>query len=139
MPLPAPPLNIALRPSRRLQILWLALYVGVCLILLLLPMPALVRLALLLVWGLLAWRAYLGWRRLCGIRALHIYDERLRVSAGEQSLAVELRGAPLNVPGLVILPLKSHSQVWQLVLLGDSAAADDLRRLRVWLGGRKAH
>ncbi len=129
----APYLDIPLRPSRIYAGILLALYGVTWLLLSLAPVVLPLRLLLLLVFFGLCWRTWQEWRRLQSIHRLQVLPEgyRLITLQGEFDL-VEGQHTRLT-PWLVILHLRTTKRVFHLPLLPDSASADDLRRLRVWL------
>jgi hypothetical protein len=132
-----PLLDIPLRPSR-IFAAGLGLLYGVTGLLLIFSSTTL-GLKTLLLCGLvgLAWRVWREWRLLRSVQRLHVLPQsyRLITTSGE----MELFGGyqTLVTRRLVILHLRNASRTLRLPLLWDTAAADDLRRLRVWLSCRK--
>jgi toxin CptA len=126
--------EIELKPSRRLGMLLLGMGALALVAAGLAALPAGIRLALgVCVMGLLAW----GWRRARLTGALRVAaDGRLQSPDGEgQWRDIEVQGDSLVSPALIVLRYRSAAdrRVRSLTLLPDSAAADDLRRLRVSL------
>lgn len=126
------PLELTLRPSRvQTAVLsaGLALAVGASL-LASLPLPAKVLLLFLL--------SLAGWLALQKppITALRISQSgEVGVRLGEHWLNTEITGQPVATLWLVHLRLKlENGKKLSLHLWPDSADADGLRRLRVWLG-----
>ena len=60
----------------------------------------------------------------------------IRVKGGEGYLAARLLPGATAYPRLVVMVLESNGVRYRLVLWPDSATADELRRLRVWLRWR---
>jgi hypothetical protein len=113
-------------------------------------------LSLLLGWGILPWLSIqpywlpvllLAWLALAVhlryLRRLHEQSAgTLLVSSGDWywndargCTELVLSGAVIVWPQLIVLPFREQHRRWRktLVLLPDSASADDRRRLRVWL------
>lgn len=128
-----PLLDIPLRPSRLFAggVCFLYGLTGVLLILSSTPLG----LKILLLCGLLglSWRVWREWRLLMSIQRLQVLPQsyRLITASGE----MELTGGyqTLVTSRLMILHLHNDSRTLRLPLLNDTAASDDLRRLRVWL------
>lgn len=126
--------EIELKPSRRLGLLLLGMAALALVAVGLAALPAATRLALGAgVIGLVAW----SWRR-AGVRdTLRLVgDGRLQCRDGQGAWCdIEVLGDSLVSPALVVLRYRTaaDSRVQCLTLLPDSAAADDLRRLRVSL------
>lgn len=128
-----PYLDIPLRPSRIYAGILLLLYGVTWILLSLAPVVLPLRLLLLLVFFGLCWRTWREWRRLQSIHRLQVLPDgyRLITSKGEFDLA---EGQHTRLTRwLVILHLRTTKRVFHLPLLPDTASADDLRRLRVWL------
>lgn len=130
--------EIELKPSLRLGLLLLGMVLLALVAIGLAALPDGVRLALAAgVTGLAAW----GWRqvRLTGVWRVAA-DGRLQSSDGTGEWCdIEVQGDSLVSPALVVLRYRpaGERRVRSLALLPDSAAAGDLRRLRVslrWLG-----
>lgn len=133
----APILDIPLRPSRLFA-------GGVCLLysltgVLLLTSSAGVGLKILLLYCLLGlgWRVRRQWRLLASVQRLQVLPQAYRLVTTSGEMELEGGHQTLVTSGLVILHLRSDSHALRLPLLQDTAAADDLRRLRVWLRCRK--
>ncbi|MHB1083647.1 MAG: protein YgfX [Thiobacillus sp.] len=121
------------KPSRLLGLLLLGMALLVLVAIYLAALPGAIQLGLGgVVTGLSAW----SWRQACSL-------DTLRVTPGGQLRCpdevgewhdVEVLGDSLASPGLIVLRYRSPAKrVRTLVLLPDSAEADDLRRLRVLL------
>jgi hypothetical protein len=131
--LSVPYLDIPVRPSRIYAGALLLLYGVTWILLSLVPVVLPLRLLLLLVFFGLCWRTWREWRRLQSIQRLQVLPDgyRLITSQGELDL-VEGQHTRLT-RWLVILHLRAAKRVFHLPLLPDTASAEDLRRLRVWL------
>ncbi|MGE0558269.1 MAG: protein YgfX [Burkholderiales bacterium] len=131
---------IVLRPSRRLVLLLGAAHAGVLLLLPVLPLAPWTQAvlgALLLFSAMDAIRRHALRRGVHSVVALDFSDrEQLRVRTREGHWhAGQVLGSSLVSPALVILNLRLESRFLpvHVVIPGDSADAEDLRRLRVWL------
>lgn len=126
--------EIELKPSRRLGLLLLGMAALALVAVGLAALPAGTQLALGAgVIGLTAW----NWRR-AGVQGTFrlVADGRLQCRDGQGAWCdIEVLGDSLVSPALVVLRYRTaaDSRVRCLTLLPDSAAADDLRRLRVSL------
>lgn len=133
----APVLDIPLRPSR--------LFVGgVCALygltgLLLITSSTGAGLKTLLLCGLLgvSWRVKQEWRLLASVQRLQVLPQAYRLVTTRGEMELDGGYQTLVTSRLVILHLHNDSHTLRLPLLQDTAAADDLRRLRVWLRCRK--
>jgi toxin CptA len=126
--------EIELKPSRRLGLLLLGMAALALAAVGLADLPGGIRLALGAgVIGLTA----RGWRRLRFVNTLRIAaDGRLQCPDEEGEWCdLAVQGDSLVSPALVVLRYRTAAdrRVRSLTLLPDSAAADDLRRLRVSL------
>lgn len=126
------PLDVELFPSLILRALLAALALPAWAAIVLSALPVTLKIALgLMVAGYLA----LQWRRHGGCRGGLRWDGAgwwWRDARGEVA-PLQLRGATLW-PGLLVLDFRAaDGGGWALVLLPDSAAADELRRLRAVL------
>jgi toxin CptA len=125
--------EIELKPSRLLGLVLLGMaglaLAAICLA----AMPGTVRLVLgAAVIGFAAW----GWRQARCAAVLRMQADGRLQSRDEQGewRDVEVLGDSLVSPALIVLRFRTHSKrVRTLVLLADSADADDLRRLRISL------
>lgn len=137
---------IALRPSRRLALLLAAAHAGVLLLLPALPLAPWTQAvlgALLLFSAMDVIRRHALRRGVHSVVALDFSDrEQLRVRTRDGWHAGQVLGSSLVSPALLILNIRLESRRLpvHVVIPGDSADAEDLRRLRVWLrwGPRKA-
>lgn len=129
-----------LRPSRQLAVILGSAHLGVLLVLAMLPMALWLQAGgavLLLLSAAYAIRCY-AWRRGRGAAtALHFIDrEQLRVRMHDGSwhagrvLGSSTVGTTLT---LLNIALDDRRLPVHVVLPGDSLAAEDFRRLRVWL------
>ncbi len=132
-----PPILISLRPPRQLVALLVIVHLGAGVAALTLTVPAWQKGGLVFV--ILASGVFYLWRKWCiPFTALHL-DVRggcsvaTKIGAGET--AIILSGITL-LSVLIVLKLGVADQRHTLVLMPDSAPADDLRRLRVWLRTR---
>ena len=126
--------EIELKPSRWLGLLLLGMAALALAAIALAALPATIRLVLAVgVIGLVAWR----WRRARSACDLRIKgDGRLQCRDGQGEWRdIEVLGDTLVSTALVVLRYRiaASDGVRSLVLLPDSADADDLRRLRVSL------
>lgn len=128
-----PLLDISLRPSRIFAI-GLCLLYGLTGVLLAVSSTA-PGLKLLLLCGLfgLGWRVWREWRLLTSVQRLHVLPQSYRLITADGEMELVGGHQTLVTRGLVILHLHDTRRTWRLPLLWDTAAADDLRRLRVWL------
>ncbi len=128
--------EIELKPSRRLGLLLLGMAALALAAIWLAALPEGVRLALAAaVIGLTAW----GGRQARFTASLRIHvDGSLQFLEQGEWRSVEVLGDSLVSPALVVLRHRTPTKrVRSLVLLADSAQAEDLRRLRValrWAG-----
>jgi len=138
---------IELRPSRRLALLLGAAHAGVMLLLPVLPLASWMQAALgamLLLSALHAIHRHALRRGDHSVVALDFSDrEQLRVRTSDgQWHQGRVLGSTLVSAALIILNLRldAHRLPLHVVIPGDTADAEDLRRLRVWLrwGPRKA-
>ena len=125
--------EIELKPSRRLGLLLAGMLLLALAALYLAALPGGLQVALvLLITGFSAWR----WRRISTMERLRIAaDGRLQCldEAGEWR-AAEVLGDSFVSTALIVLRYRIEGRpARSLILLPDSAAADDLRRLRVSL------
>jgi len=125
--------EIELKPSRRLGLLLAGMLLLALAALYLAALPGGLQVALgLVLTGFSAWR----WRRTSTMERLRIAaDGRLQCldEAGEWRAAEALGDSFVSTP-LIVLRYRIEGQpARSLTLLPDSAAADDLRRLRVSL------
>lgn len=130
--MPAPPIDVALRPSRLYGYGLSALHAATYPLLLSADLPGTVRAQLLVLALLLSLRAWRHWRAMARWR-------HLRVAAGETHLLAlsaepeAVSGAPtLLTSWLVIMPVRSAAGRSLMPLLPDAMSAVDWRRLQVW-------
>jgi len=137
------PLVIELRPSRRLLVFLVVAHVAAILAAIAgLPVIPAAILSAALALSLLGQLQVARLARPGSVRALHVAADgqvQIRDPNGGWH-GVVLAGHAFATAWLVILPLDAPSGGRHtVVLLADSAAGDDLRRLRVWLQwGQKA-
>lgn len=133
MPAASPILDIPLRVSRCYGYTLGVLCGLTCLLVLLMPLAAPLRLLFMPLWLLTCWRAWANWINLRAVQRLQVTDTGLSLVVGGQEKDVVLGTHLLVTSWLVILPLKAERTTFLLPLLWDCADAVDLRRLRVWL------
>lgn len=126
--------EIEIKPSRRLGLLQLGMAALALVAIGLAALPVGMRLALgTAVIGLVAW----GWRQTRHVHSLRLAaDGRLQCLDGQGAWCdAEVLADSLASPALIVLRYRTaeHRRARSLVLLRDSAAAHDLRRLRVSL------
>ncbi len=125
--------EIELKPSRSLGLLLLGMALLVLVAIYLAALPATIQVGLGgTVTGLSAW----GWRQACSLDALRMTPGGQLQCPDELSEwhDVEVLGDSLVSLGLIVLRYRLPAKRMRtLVLLPDSAEADDLRRLRVSL------
>ena len=127
--------SFRLAPSRRLLLALGALHLAALAGLSATALPAAVRLVLgLLLLGGLArhWRAHVALARAGGTR-LDFRGDSWWLHAGGAAQPVRLRGDSAVLPGMIVLRMQQGASVRSLVVLGDSLAPAELRRLRVLL------
>jgi hypothetical protein len=126
------PLVVHVRPSRQWRLLLVTFHLAAGLALWLADVPAVWQAAgtAVLAASLFAWQ-----RRGHGVTLRCKADGKLEIQSGDGRLPVEAYHATMLAPGLALLHCTSPGVVrrrsW--VLLADSLAAQDFRRLRVWL------
>ncbi len=137
-------LKIAIRPSRRLMLLLClahAAAAGACLAA---DMPVALKLLMVLLIGLSCGHALYGaalLRNRNAIVALEIGDSGVvtfRTRSGQWRRGTVL-GSTFVAPYLTVLNLKvdGRRRAYHAVVMADSVAADEYRRLSVWLRWRK--
>lgn len=131
--MPAPALDIGLQPSRYYGIGLCGLYLLTCLVLWTAALSPLLRALVLVLMVLLGLRAGLNWRNLAFWQRLLIQQDRIQLLGEGKVCDGVLASEPLQFAWLVILPLRFPDGGLRLPLLTDSMAAEDWRRLRVWL------
>lgn len=128
-----PLLDIPLRPSRVFAIGLSLLYGLTGMLLIFSSTPTWLKTFLLCGLVGLGWRVWREWQLLASVQRLQILPQSYRLvsTTGE----TEWVGGYQTVVTrrLVILHLRNATRTLHLPLLWDTAAADDLRRLRVWL------
>lgn len=130
---------VQIRPSRRLWRTQLAVHLLLSLSLLWALLPWLsvdwyYSLWLISSWLVLAGNARFLWRKhLLSDGQLSFGQTGWQWRAKDGVKDFELVDDVVVWPNLVILPFRENGRRTTLVLLPDSVAADDLRRLRVWL------
>ncbi len=128
-------LNMAIEPSRLYLVAISIIYGGVFLLLCLLPMSPLVKTGLLAAFIACLWSAILNWRSMKAVNRLVLEEGRLRLLVEGRQQGVEVGKSTLVHPWVIILPVRNAYFRKTLLLFPDTANADDLRRLRVWLKG----
>lgn len=128
-------LDMAIRPSRVYGAALVIIYMGVLLLLCVLPMSLWFRSALLVGYLVCLWSAWRDWRSQETVTRLTLEQGRLGVFLAGRYHRVAVGKSTLIHPWLVILPVRNASMRKTLLLFPDTACADDLRRLRVWLKG----
>ena len=129
----APLLDIPLRPSR-IFAGGLSLLYGLTGILLIFSSAVLeLKILLFCGWLGLGWSAWRKLRLLASVQRLQVLPKSYRVitTSGEMEWVGGYQ--TLVTRRLVILHLRNATRTLHLPLLRDTAAAEDLRRLRVWL------
>ncbi len=128
-------LNLDIRPSRLYLSAITIIYGSIFLLLCLLPMAFVFRAVLLAGFFACLWSATRNWQSLKAVRRLVLEQGRLRLLVDGRQHRVEVGKSTLVHPWLVILPVRNACFRSTLLLFPDTANADDLRRLRVWLKG----
>lgn len=128
-----PVLDIPLQPSRIFAVSVIFLYSLTGVLLAVSSMAFTLKILLLCVLLGLGWHVRRKWQLLSSIQRLQVLPQayRLVTANGEMELAGGHQTLVSN--GLVILHLRDDKRALHLPLLQDSAATEDLRRLRVWL------
>lgn len=127
-------LDITLAPSRIYAGGLLLLYGISFPILLFANLPIFLRLLLLLAAAGLSVHAWRAWRKVMSFQRLLVLQDGFRLVRVDGEEIEAKGGAKSLLTGhLIILHLVSAQGVYWLPLLLDSADAEDLRRLRVWL------
>lgn len=128
-----PLLDIPLRPSR-IYAAGLCLLYGFTLVILVAAALNTV-LKLLLLAGLfgLGWHTWREWRRLSIVKRLQILPQTYRVITEREEWELTAGHQTLVTRRLIILHLRESGRSLRLPLFQDTAASEDLRRLRVWL------
>lgn len=128
-------LDVRIRPSRIYLAALSVIYAGALVLLCLLPMSLLARTGALGAYLLCLWSVSRNWESLVTVSQLKLEQGRLRLLVAGRPYAVEIGKSVLVHPWLVVLPVKNAYFQKTLLLFPDTAHADDLRRLRVWLKG----
>lgn len=134
------PTEMVLRPALKLAYLLAAATFVACVTLLLLPLPTPLRLALVLLVSCFA--VYLirrdvllalphSWQSV----TLNSKDDIEITQKNGQRFACQVLSDSVVFPHLTVLRLKLNGRFWprSLILVADSADADEFRRWRVWL------
>ena len=122
--------EIELKPSRRLGLLLVGMLLLALAAVMLAALPGPLQLTLgMAVAGLVGW----GWRQARPLARLRIAADGRLQSLDDEWCDAEILGDSFASTALIVLRYRMAGKVRTLTLLPDSAAADDLRRLRVSL------
>ncbi|MBU1264720.1 MAG: hypothetical protein B7X82_06000 [Hydrogenophilales bacterium 17-64-65] len=122
--------EIELKPSRRLGLLLAGMLLLALAAVMLAALPGPLQLTLgMAVAGLVGW----GWRQARPLARLRIAADGRLQSLDDEWCDAEILGDSFASTALIVLRYRMAGKVRTLTLLPDSAAADDLRRLRVSL------
>lgn len=131
---------MVLQPSLKLSYLLAGVTFVACLTLLFLPLLTLLKVALVLLVLLLGiYRllrdALLALPHSCQRLVLNSKDEIVLVQKSGKNFLCQVLPDSVVFPHLTVLRLKLNGHFWpcSLILLADSADADEFRRWRVWL------
>lgn len=131
--MPAPTLEIELKPSRIYGAGLCVLHLSTYLLLFAVVLPRTLHALIFLLAVLLSLRSWLHWRHLALWRRLIVREDQIQLLGDQQLDNAVLGTQTFQAAWLVILPLRLTSgRIW-LPVLRDSVSAGDWRRLRTWL------
>ena len=134
----AAPLRIAFKPSRRLLMIEWTAHLFLASAVLVATMPVWIAASLAGVIGVSLMRVH---KHLCarrGVLRLHADGRLEKLGADETPVVWQVHPSTTVLPFLVVLLYRQQGRTRSLVLVGDSCASDDFRKLRLWLRWRAA-